>query len=119
LFIIKQEGNSFAFVPKGCSQGVLWTFGIAAKNYGRKMLIKVLSLELWVTNIAWWREIDLNNNFYRFVRNRWLVTLVPQHCGKLSIPVPMLRERLKIFLYSLLIWRKEHYQQGKLVLPVF
>ena len=46
LFIIKQEGNSFAFVPKGCSQGVLWTFGIAAKNYGRKMLIKVLSLEL-------------------------------------------------------------------------
>jgi len=41
LFISKQEGNSFAFA--------------AAKNYRRKMLIKIMSLELWVMNMAWWR----------------------------------------------------------------
>ncbi|HEX3166921.1 MAG TPA: hypothetical protein VHQ93_11725, partial [Chitinophagaceae bacterium] len=57
MFIIKQEGNSFAFV--------------AAKNYGRKML-----------PVVW---------------NRCLVTLVPQHCGKLSIPVPILRNNTRFF----------------------
>src|SRR4030095_1453849 len=34
-----EKVNSFSVVPKGCSKGVLRTFGITAKSYGRKMLI--------------------------------------------------------------------------------
>ena len=38
---------------------------------------------------------DAIESIDRFLRNRCLVALVPQHCGKLSLPVPVRTEFIR------------------------
>jgi len=60
-------------------------------------------------------ETDFNKQFCRFLRNRCLVTTCPALCGKLSMRVPILRERLKSFLIFFigLKWKREHYGRSE------